>query len=71
MATINFSLTGVWLLIDGSYLFEGAAAFINFGAISLANIDIVDTFFWIIFKMYVCKQQNQAKDIFCYVLASN
>ena len=42
-ATINFSLTGVWLLIEGgSY---SRAAFINFGATPLGDIDTIDSFF--------------------------
>ena len=42
-ATINFSLAGVRLLIEGgSY---SRAAFINFGATPLGDIDTVDSFF--------------------------
>ena len=37
------------------------AAFINFGVISLADIDMVDTFFRIIFKMYDQKISSRTK----------
>ena len=51
-ATINFSLAGVRLLIEGgSY---SKAAFINFGAISLAVIDTVDSFFRADFQIFRC-----------------
>ena len=43
-ATINFSLAGVQLLIKG--------AFINFGAIPLADIDTVDLFFRTVFRRF-------------------
>ena len=43
MATIYFSLAGVRLLIEGgSY---SRAAFINFGAIPLDDIDTIGSFF--------------------------
>ena len=42
-ATINFSLTGVRLLIEGSSY--SRAAFINFGVTPLGGIDTVDSFF--------------------------
>ena len=43
MAAINFSLATVQLLIeDGSY---SRAAFFNFGATPLGDIDTVDSFF--------------------------
>ena len=42
-ATINFSLAGVQLLIEGgSYL---RVAFINFGTTPLGDIDTIDSFF--------------------------
>ena len=50
-ATINFSLAGVWLLIEGgSYLRE---AIINFGAIDLGDIDTIDSFFMTDFRIFV------------------
>ena len=42
-ATINFSLARVWLLIEGSSY--SRAAFINFGAIPLGDIDMMESFF--------------------------
>ena len=42
-ATINFSLAGVRLLIEGSSYLR--AAFIDFGATPLGDIDTVDSFF--------------------------
>ena len=49
-ATINFSLAGVWLLIEGgSYLRE---AIINFGAIDLGDIDTIDSFFMTDFRIF-------------------
>ena len=62
VATINFSLAGVQLLINGgSY---SRATFILFGAVPLGDIDtcMIDLIFRIDFQdMIENKQQNQAK----------
>ena len=53
LATINFNLAGVRLLIEGSSYLR--AAFINFGAIPLTDIDTANSFFrtsFRIFKIY-------------------
>ena len=49
-ATINFSLAGVRLLIEGgSY---SMAAFSNFGATPLGDIDMIDLFFRTDFQIF-------------------
>ena len=76
-ATINFSLAGVRLLIEGgSY---SRAAFIYFGGIPCAD-PVVSCCDRLVFLDYLSnnqeimtekQQQNQARDVFSHVFASN
>ena len=62
MATINFSVAGVRLLIKGGCYLR--AAFIKFGATPLGDIDMVDSFFRTdiqIFKLYDREISNKTK----------
>ena len=76
-ATINFSLAGVWLLIEGgSY---SRTAFIYLEGYLCAD-PVVFCSDRLVFQNYFSnsrdimiekQQQNQARDIFCHVFASN
>ena len=50
-ATINFSLAGVRLLIEGGAY--SRAAFINFGAKHLGDIDTIDSIFMTDFRIFM------------------
>ena len=55
LATINFNLAGVRLLIEGSSYSRAAFTCINFGVIPLTDIDTANSFFrtsFRIFKIY-------------------
>ena len=78
MANINFSLTGVRLLIEGGSNMYLRAVFINFRAISPGTIhkngNAKDLFMRTALKLSrygLKKKQNQAKGIFFHASASH